>query len=142
VDLGWFGASRAGPALATSLCAAALLAPSAQALPAALTSESLVATGVSFPFPPGGTPGDVNVTGPCDSSGPSTFQFTASGAAGGPYPGTFTETGSFTMTAPPPDGIRTLLAFDAQFSIDSPNGHVTGTKSLTAAIPGATTLCS
>ena len=47
------------------------------------------------------------------------------------------------MTAPPvPGGIRELSAFDVQFSIDSAIGHVTGTKSFTGALQGATTLCT
>jgi hypothetical protein len=151
VDLGRFTAvagptatwRRIATGAAAAVAAALLSAPAAGAQPPTLTGESIVSTGVSFPFPPGGTPGDVNVTGTCDPSGTSTFQFTATGAAAGPYPGTFTESGSFSMAAPPvPGGIRELVAFNASFTIDSPNGHVTGTKSFTAAAPGATTLCS
>jgi hypothetical protein len=46
------------------------------------------------------------------------FSYSATGTASGPYPGTFTENGSMTSTQ---------LA--ASFTIDSPVGRVTGTKS-------------
>jgi hypothetical protein len=45
-----------------------------------------------------------------------------SGTATGPYPGTFTETGSF--------GSSFNTPFQASFTIQSPNGTVTGTKTL------------
>jgi hypothetical protein len=123
--------------------ALALSAPGARAQVPTLAGEFLVATGVSFPFPPGATPGDVNVTGVCNPGATSSFQFTASGPATGPYPGTFTETGNFAMGPPaPPGDIRELTAFHADFAIDSPAGHVTGSKDFTAAVSGATTLCS
>src|SRR2546428_8337836 len=75
------------------------------------------------------------VTTNCHPDGTSTVTFTVSGAATGPYPGTFTETGSATIgpqTLSPGGGqsIGTLLTFDAVFTISSATGDVTGTKTL------------
>jgi hypothetical protein len=72
----------------------------------------------------------------CNPNGTSTISFSASGTAVGPYPGTFTETGTATLgpqtEVPPPGGASptTLLTFDAVFTIDSPVGQVVGTKRL------------
>ena len=68
-------------------------------------------------------------TGSCSNSAPTSFTFTASGAAHGPYPGTFTERGSFTVL-PMPGGLGQFTKFEATFEIESPAGNVTGTKSL------------
>src|SRR5712691_6374129 len=72
--------------------------------------------------------GDLDVTGTCDPTGPSTFQFTATGPATGPYPGTFRESGTFTLGAPSP--LRRVESFDVTFTIDSVLGQVTGSKFL------------
>ena len=71
------------------------------------------------------------VTGNCTNSG-GNFTFSVSGTAFGPYPGTFTESGSFTITD------EVISAFSARFTITSSAGRVTGTKSLQE---GASALC-
>lgn len=94
-------------------------------LVAPLTGENLLASEL-------GTPGTSTVSGTCNPLGTSTFTFTVTGEAFGPYPGTFTESGTITLG---PFGIGPSLAatsFESTFSIDSLAGTVTGTKSLTA----------
>src|SRR5919197_1104425 len=61
-----------------------------------------------------------------------TLTFSASGVAAGPYPGTFSETGTATVSA---TVAGPVLAFSASFSIDSPVGHVEGTKEQVSATP-------
>jgi hypothetical protein len=78
------------------------------------------------------------VTAECNESGTSTIRFVAQGVATGPYPGTFRETGTFTIgeqTLPGQNlsgllGLRTgpVVDFQASFSIDSAVGDVHGTK--------------
>jgi hypothetical protein len=63
------------------------------------------------------------VSGNCINGG-GNFTFSVSGTAYGPYPGTFTESGSFSITN------KVLSAFSASFTITSSAGNVTGTKSL------------
>ncbi len=62
----------------------------------------------------------------CGSSG--SFSFAGSGTATEPYPGSFTETGSGTVTNPDVSSEMGSLSFTARFTINSPNGRVTGTK--------------
>ena len=70
-----------------------------------------------------------------ESQGTGTISYTATGDAAGPYPGSFTETGTFTLGDPPPDaslpGQRMITSFTAEFEIDSPatGTRITGTKS-------------
>lgn len=70
-----------------------------------------------------------------EAQGTGTISYTATGHATGPYPGTFTETGTFTLGDAPPDatlpGQRTITSFTAEFEIDSPatGTRITGTKS-------------
>jgi hypothetical protein len=71
----------------------------------------------------------------CNPTGSSTLTFTATGTATGPYPGTFTETGTAAFGPGPAKGGTVLTAFDAQFTISSPVGNVTGAKHLV--VPGA-----
>jgi hypothetical protein len=75
-----------------------------------------------------------HLVGLCQPGG-TTFDFSASGIATGPYPGTFTETGTVTI-GPPSGGFLTtsVVAFESSFRIDaafegSP-AEVTGTKRL------------
>jgi hypothetical protein len=75
-----------------------------------------------------------HLQGLCQPEG-TTFAFSASGTAVGPYPGTFTETGTFTF-GPPSAGFLTtsVVAFESSFRVDaifegSP-AEVTGTKRL------------
>ena len=53
---------------------------------APLTGEFLLSDGVAF-----------DVTATCSATGTSTISYAASGAAFGPYPGTFTEVGTVTI---------------------------------------------
>ena len=64
------------------------------------------------------------LTGSCNGEGGS-FSFSVSGTAAGPFPGTFTESGSFTALR---DGF--LTDFSSTFTITSTSGTVTGTKRL------------
>lgn len=67
----------------------------------------------------------------CNPDGTGTVNFTASGNATGPYPGTFTETGSVTFgPRPAPDQLNVITSYSAQFEISGANGSVTGTKEL------------
>jgi hypothetical protein len=60
--------------------------------------------------------------------------YTATGAALGPFSGTYRETGTATLerVTPTNSGVP-IVAFHAEFTIDSPAGRVTGTKQLAAA---------
>ena len=70
-----------------------------------------------------------------ETQGTGTISYTATGDAVGPYPGTFTESGTFTLGDAPPDAFlpnqRTITSFTAEFEIDSPTTgtRITGTKS-------------
>jgi hypothetical protein len=124
--------------------AAALMAPApASAQVPTLMGEHLVSTGEGFPFPPGGTAGEFTITGNCNPGGSSTFQFTATGPAVGPYPGTFEEHGTFTLV-PDSNSVTgiSLSDFQASFTIDAANGQVTGTKSFADLVPGAGPSCN
>jgi hypothetical protein len=85
------------------------------------------------------------ITGDCNRDGISTITLMAEGAAAGPYPGTFVETGTFSfgpqspLTIDPGVLLRAdqqtrvpLLNFDVSFTINSPVGQVQGTKTLVA----------
>jgi hypothetical protein len=85
---------------------------------APLTGETLLAS----ESPPVGTS---TVSGTCNPLGNSTFDFTVTGEASGPYPGTFTESGTFTISP------IALVSFDSTFTITSTQGTVTGTKTFT-----------
>jgi hypothetical protein len=79
-------------------------------------TASAVSTLTNEVFSVRGGPGNV----PCQTVGP--YSYTASGTAIGPYPGTFTETGSGTAGA----GSMTL---SASFTIHSGDFLITGSKS-------------
>ena len=76
-----------------------------------------------------------HLEGLCQPAG-TTFQFSAAGIATGPYPGTFTETG--TVTFGPASGTdlfnASVVAFESSFRIDSvlegSQVEITGTKRL------------
>jgi hypothetical protein len=96
--------------------------------PQPLTAETLLASEL-------GTPGTSTVTGTCNPFGTSTFEFTVTGQAFGPYAGTFTESGSFTFGPfGLPDVGFGVGAFESAFTISSDAGTVHGTKTLT--VPG------
>src|SRR5256885_4863490 len=75
-----------------------------------------------------------HLQGLCQPGG-TTFDFSASGIATGPYPGTFTETGTFRFGPPTPGFLTTtVVAFESSFRVDATfaggPGEVTGTKRL------------
>jgi hypothetical protein len=79
---------------------------------------------------------DVTLTIDCDPSRVSTVQYSASGTAVGPYPGTFTVQGTVTIAPQTLPGPRTgtvagpLESLAETFTINSLVGTVTGTKTL------------
>ncbi len=93
-------------------------------LVAPLTGENLLASEL-------GTPGTSTVSGTCNPLGSSTFTFTVTGEAFGPYSGTFTETGTITL-GPFGTGPFAATSFESTFTINSTAGTVTGSKTLTA----------
>jgi hypothetical protein len=101
-----------------------LTAAPAQAAVAPLTGETLLASEI-------GNPGTSTVSGTCDPLGTSTFTFTITGGASGPYPGTFSETGTVTLGAfGVPGNPFSATSFESAFTINSLAGTVSGTKSL------------
>ena len=60
----------------------------------------------------------------CESAGSSTVSYNVVGAALGPYPGTYEETGSFTIAN------GQVTAFEAEFTIESGLADIEGSKSL------------
>jgi hypothetical protein len=101
-----------------------------------LTGETLLASEI-------GNPGTSTVTGTCDPLGTSTFTFTITGLATGPYPGPFTETGTIVLG---PFGVPgnplAATSFESSFTISSPAGTVTGTKSLEGFAAASLGLCA
>ena len=100
--------------------------------------------------------------GTCDPTGESTFEFSSSGPASGPYPGTYTEQG--TAKIGPQDGpdrgflpdptvpgfnlvssrgfaTGPVVSIQAQFHISSPAGDITGTKTTNASTADGTGVC-
>jgi hypothetical protein len=110
-----------------ALTAAVATQATAQAPPPELTGESL-----------GGVP---TFVANC-VDGRSTISYMATGDAEGPYPGTFTETGTVTMGPVVGEfGVRALLKFRAEFTIDSPLGHISGTKKQVKDFPDSGAQC-
>lgn len=104
-------------ALASGLLLVLALPATAEAAPLpppSLTGETLIGTG--------------QIDGECSTEQAAEFTFGATGTAVGPYEGTFTETGSYTLAPAEPDGAGALQAFTASFSIESPVGRITGSK--------------
>lgn len=74
---------------------------------------------------------DVSIlNGECALPQPSTFSFSSSGEATGTYPGTYTETGSFTVYEPADPSQSSVMDFSASFTILSGDTVITGTKTL------------
>lgn len=73
----------------------------------------------------------------CTQNSPTSYtvNWTVSGTATGPYPGTFTESGSITN---PTSGV---MSGSASFLITSPNGTMTGTKTMAHQTPNTGTSC-
>lgn len=92
-----------------------------------------------------GTPEQGGQAQSCDANGTSTVRFRATGAATGPYPGDFTETGTATIGPQTVANDRItgtalagpVLTFTAQFEITSGTTTVHGTKTLSANLLGA-----
>ena len=125
--------------LATAATAAAVLVPITPAFAAdvSLASEVLATGDMAFDFE--GYPVDGSSPAGCDPSGTSTLEFTATGVATGPYPGTFTEHVVIRIGPQSPAGpdaslpgalVGEVLSFESEFTITSTMGDVTGTKSL------------
>lgn len=122
----------------------------AQTGPPTLTGEQLVAVDQQDANPPfcfsAGSGvvlcipervGTVDVQASCNPDRSGTASYTVSGAALGPYPGTYTESGTITLGAPLPTNpfFNRVETLQATFTIDSPVGRVTGTKTLRADRP-------
>lgn len=65
----------------------------------------------------------------CNEDGSGTVSWQITGTATGPYPGTFTETGSLTF-GPVVDGEGTITSLSASFQVESSAGTVDGNKTL------------
>jgi hypothetical protein len=96
------------------------------------------ATSLAATTPPTGEVLNGDSTGPgpfssaitCQGPTTGTLQFTISGMAVGPYPGTFTESGTVQITN------GAVTAFSASFTITSGTTTITGTKSGPATLRG------
>lgn len=126
---------RAG-GLFVAVCLSALFS-----VPAALANgsdqELVPLTGETLITSEAGGQGTSQVDGTCNPLGTSTFTFTVTGVAVGPFPGTFVETGTFTIG---PVGFP-IESFEATFTITSPAGTVSGTKTLTGATSIGSGVC-
>ena len=115
-------------ALATVIAAgAAAQAASAPLPPPTLTGEDLNATSLS-----------ANVT--CTDITHGSATFSTSGDATGPYPGTFTESGSFSFAFQAASGFHGT--FHASFTIVSGDAQIVGTKDFDSGIGGEIPGCS
>ena len=85
----------------------------------AATRSSLAGETLTGPRPPS------ELTGTCNSESEGHINFSVTGTATGPFPGTFTESGSFTTASG-----GSLTAFSSTFTITGTAGTVTGSKSL------------
>ena len=114
---------------ATALVGATDSGATDQPAPPSLASENM-----------GGTP--VTFSESCNPDGTSTISFSSSGMAFGPYPGTYSESGTITIgpdiatDANPPIFEGVPLSVDVTFRIDAVNATITGTKSLFVGVPG------
>ena len=98
--------------------------------PPDLAGEQFLAAGSTFQTDPDAV---VTTSYSCDDNG-GTATVVATGPAAGPYPGTFHEEATLTMGAPDESGRRSLLSYEATFSIDSAVGQVEGTKTFDPSI--------
>jgi hypothetical protein len=73
-------------------------------------------------------------SGACAEWRSSTFAFSTSGTSTGFYAGTFTESGTVTVSEMDDRFAQAMLAYTSTFEIQSPNGHVIG---ITWLEPGA-----
>jgi hypothetical protein len=139
-------------AVASAALASFFAAPLALAAPpGTLTGETLLACSSGLTIPAAGgcnvgeRKGSLTTNRSCPPAdaatpGAGTFTFAASGVAAGPYPGTFTESGTVKLgDFDRAIGLQPVLEFTASFTIDSPAGRVQGTKQLALSGGG---LCS
>ncbi len=115
-------------------------AATAQELPASLQGEAFDAYELSLSGTVMTDIGDVEVTASCTPSVGETFtlNYVAEGPAFGPYPGTFTESGTATVTLTAPDqfpgtAVGVVTDWTAKFTIDSAIGQVSGKKTISDA---------
>jgi hypothetical protein len=116
---------RGAVALALGVCLAVLAAPSAFAA-APLTGETFAGSA------------ETTTTMNCEfgQAGPESFSYSSTGVASGPYPGTYSETGTVTL-----DSSEDVVGFDATFTITSPSGTVQGSKSFGPQTDGGNGFC-
>lgn len=101
------------------------LASRAQTSGVSLNGETLRAQGTN--------PSAFNVTSVnCVPDGVSSFSYTSQGTALGPYPGTYTESGTVTFQNNLVGPSRPVLSFSASYTINSGSTVITGTKELSA----------
>lgn len=102
------------------------------AAPSSLVGEAFMSDHVKGSSLTGTCPEDFNGTN-------GSFNFSVSGTAGGPFPGTFTESGSFST-----DSRGFVSSFASTFTITSTAGTVTvtGTKSLNPGASGNQVTCT
>jgi hypothetical protein len=114
------GTRRAGRLLLLTACMAVGVA-GIGAVEAHAATPSLAGETFSSPTTGG------SVSGTCPNPGKGNLSFSANGRADGPYPGTFNEIGSFSLTG------GSLSAFSSTFTVRNTAGTVTvtGSKSLT-----------
>jgi hypothetical protein len=115
--------------IAVALVAALALIAATHAASQTLELEDLTAPAATF-----------TTTFSCNTAGISTVSWTASGLATGPYPGTFTASGTLTIGPqtlpgrPPGPGEGTFAgpieSFEETFTIQSGTTTITGTKTL------------
>ncbi|MDX6532303.1 MAG: hypothetical protein QOF68_47 [Gaiellales bacterium] len=129
-------------ALGAVLGAAALPQPARAADPASLDGEVLVArseyrTGLT------GAQVDGECTLVVGESWTQTYE--AAGTATGPYPGSFTMSGTLTSTVTrsdaPGTSISVIETWSGEFAIDSPAGAVQGTQTLSTANTSQSAVC-
>ncbi|MDP8904079.1 MAG: hypothetical protein M3N29_01970 [Chloroflexota bacterium] len=123
--------------LATTSVGPGAGAATAQELPPSLQGEYFMAHESSYLGTVRSDIGDVDITGSCTPSVGETFtiSYVAEGFAFGPYPGTFTESGTVTVTLTAlgaDSGIAVGLVTDwtVKFTIDSVIGQVSGKKTI------------
>lgn len=114
--------------------------PAAAVTPGTILDETLTASTSNLSGPYCGNGQCIQTSGACNPAGNTTIDFTTSGVAVGPYPGTFTASGSVTVgpqTMPntalsPVAGtiIGPNLSLTETFTIHSGATTITGTKQL------------
>jgi hypothetical protein len=125
-------AAAAGAALTVGVLGSAL-APAAASAQEATKPQRATLDGETF-FEPG-----VQITNVhCEVDGQSTFEFSATGDASGPYTGAFTETGTALLGPQTTDANGLFpdapwVRIDASFTISAGEGVVTGEKHLSDA---------